>query len=324
MTRRMLGGWVLFLGILGAGVLVRAGHAQTSTTVSQTPQWEIDAGGRMAFEVASVKQNTSDDFAVPAYPLDDGDAYSSRGGLFSSTNTPLSLYIAFAYKLTPAQSRSVASHLPNWAKNDSFDIEARAPAGSNPSKDQVRLMMQSLLAERFKLAAHRETQQGPVFALVLVKPGRPGPELRPSSGDATCADAVSGSGPGVVFDSNGFPTTCGAFMVHMAAPGNPLQLGSRNITLQYFANHISVLPGANLDRPVWDKTGLAGRFDVTFAWTPERPSVGAMTPDAAAQPVASGPTFLEALRDQLGLKLEPTSGPVEVLVIDHIEEPSAN
>ena len=106
-------------------------------------------------------------------------SYSATGGRFVA-NTSLSVYIQFAYKLwlTGEQNQSMLAHLPKWVSTDSYIITAKAPIG-NPTKDQMRLMMQSLLADRYHLAIHFETLDTTVLALTLVKPGRAGPELKP-------------------------------------------------------------------------------------------------------------------------------------------------
>ena len=122
----------------------------------------------MAFDVASVKPNKSDAPANSRFPMGPGDAYVPDGGLFSASNQPLIVYLRFAYKL----GQSDLLDLPAWVYNDRFDIEARAQG--NPTKDQTRLMMQSLLADRFKLTKHTETRTRPVFDLVLSKAGEPG------------------------------------------------------------------------------------------------------------------------------------------------------
>ena len=110
--------------------------------------------------------------------LGPADSYSANGGLLSTTNLALVSYIGFAYKLTGNQTQSLGSELPKSIRGDRFDIQAHAPA--NTTKDQMRLMMQSLLADRFKLVVHTEKRQLPIFALVLEKPGKTGPQLRPT------------------------------------------------------------------------------------------------------------------------------------------------
>jgi uncharacterized protein (TIGR03435 family) len=182
---------ILLFGFSGAGMCAVAGHAQTGATETPVPQWEIDAGGKMAFDVASVKQNKSGlppsgDRPYTNIVLDDSDSYSPTGGLVSITNYPVSVLIAFAYKLDFFDQQKVSAALPNWARADRFDIEARGP--SNATKNQMRLMMQSLLADRFKLAAHFETHDGPIYNLVLSKPGQTGSQLRPYSDAHPCVD----------------------------------------------------------------------------------------------------------------------------------------
>jgi len=291
---------------------------------SAPDDWEKAAGGEMAFDAASVKQSESglpqpDGRNMPNsnIPMNDRDNRLSTGGFFSATNMPLSSYIGFAYKLPFTQIGPLSSQLPNWAIQDRFDIEARAQG--NPTKDQMRLMLQALLADRFKLAVHFETRQIPVYELALIKPNALGPQLRPHPNDPPCpASGPSGShiGPaGAV--TGGFPSHCGAFMpMEPTAPGRQ-RMGARNLPWYQFANSVGLM-GRVADRPVLDDTGLSGNIDFVLEWTPAAPA----TPDF--QPDLSGPTFPEALQDQLGLKLIPERAPVQILVIDHIEQPSPN
>ncbi|MGO8717981.1 MAG: TIGR03435 family protein [Acidobacteriaceae bacterium] len=134
----------------------------------------------MEFEVATIPLNKPGTFMRPSFALDDGDSYGSadpHGRFFAVF--PLSVYIQFAYKLwlTQDQIHSMLANLPKWVATDSFVIQAVAPG--DPTKDQMRLMVQSLLADRFKLAVHFETQRISVFALVLAKHGKTGPKLHP-------------------------------------------------------------------------------------------------------------------------------------------------
>ncbi len=128
---------------------------------------EAKAGGKAKFEVASIKQDL-----VPRGPgtvnsniaLGAQDLFTPTGGLFSAQNVFVYQYMVFAYKLTQSQVDNVKSQLPKWANTDRYDIEARG--AGDPTKDQYRLMMQSLLADRFKLAVHWEQRPVPVFAFV--------------------------------------------------------------------------------------------------------------------------------------------------------------
>jgi len=151
-----------------------------------SPDWQIAAGGRMSFDTASVQQNTT---APPRaqffnFPIGPGDVYMPNGGTFRARNLPLVDYIFFAYKITPNQEEFLLSQLPAWAMENRFDIDAKS--GGDPTKDQMRLMMQSLLADRFKLAVHFETRQVPVFALLVDKPGQLGPLLQRHPEDTPC------------------------------------------------------------------------------------------------------------------------------------------
>ena len=288
---------------------------------SASDDWEKAAGGKMSFEVASVKQNKAGDFVPAKFPLDDGDAYAPIGGLFTAVGFPLITYIQFAYKLhlTPSQGAALLAAMPKWVNADRFDIEARGPASA--TKDQLRLMMQSLLADRFKLAVHMETQPGPVFALVLDKPGKTGPKLIPHSQGPPCdAAPQSSSTSSAPQQTDVFPAACDVFAIRNAQ--GALLLASRNTTLDRMARTFGTLPGeAIINRPVLNETGLRGNFDFTLQYRPDAPIAlngGNMTFDDNA------PTFLEALKDQLGMKLKAETGPLQTIVVDHIEELSAN
>ena len=143
--------------------------------------WETAAGGKMSFDVASVKANTSGSpygasFNIAQEP-DDGEDFTPSGGLFDAKNWPLWMYVAFAYKLPFDQAQILRSEAPKWVVQDNFDIQGRA--AGNPTKDQYRLMVQALLADRFKMMAAWDMRQGPVDALELLQPGKTGPQLRP-------------------------------------------------------------------------------------------------------------------------------------------------
>ena len=185
-------------------------------------------------------------------------------------------------------------------------------------------MMQSLLADRFKLAVHFETKEGPAYALILDKAGKLGPQMRaypdgfpcsapqPVGGPvARSADGAAPTAPTV--DDGQLPASCGYMGVLGVrdSEGNMRQAG-RNLSVDALIDWIS--RNANLDRSLVDRTGLSGAFDVSLESSmpipPDR--------DAAAA------SFREALGDQLGLKLQSITAPVSSLVIDHIERPSPN
>lgn len=300
-----------------------------STTTQTTPDWQTAAGGKLAFDAASVKQNKSGlpptgDKPQSNFPLGPGDLYYANGGLFRGTNLPASNYIFFAYKMSENQLKILMSELPKWATTERFDIQARAEG--NPGKDQMRLMMQSLLADRFKLKIHAETRQLPVYALVLVRPGKTGPQLQPHPQDASCsmtpppAAAAGGVAPAAPTVDGGFPATCGGFVALQPSVPGRVNYGARNSLIDILT--VSLTGWGDLDRPILNKTGLSGRFDYHLEWTPQLN--GPLPPGSTFQPDPTGPTFTEALREQFGVKLEAQTGPVDVFVVDHVEEPSPN
>lgn len=267
-----------------------------------TPDWQAAAGGNFAFDVASVKKQPPGSFRPPLFPLDAGDSFTATGGRFYA-DFPVTTYITFAYKLmlTPEQRQSILAGLPKWVSSDVFEIEAKAPM-SNPTKDQLRLMMQSLLADRFHLEIHFETREMPVYALVVATPGKLGPKLRPHEEGRSCDTPA----PDL------FPGRCRNLAL-MLRPDNTRIGGARDVPMDYLAQGIPTL--TPLGRPVVDQTGLSGKFDFTIEWLQTGP---------APAPDSDAPSFAEALREQLGLKLESTKAPVRTPVIDRVESPSEN
>lgn len=279
---------------------------------AQIPQWQIDAGLKMSFDVASVRLDTAAPSPATAnsnISIGPGDYYSPTGGIFLATNIPLANYIAFAYKLPSWDSDQVTKRVPS----DRYDIQARV--GGNPTKDQIRLMLQTLLEDRFKLVMHREIRQLPVYALVLNKPGRLGPSLQPHLDSAFCS---TDPGPEPTL---GTVAACGGIQeVAASVPGRSAR-GARKVSMELIANSLGGL--GNIDRPVIDKTGLAGTFDMHIEFTE-----GDFWNGTGLRPwhsaIGPGPTFVEALNEQLGLKLEPQTAPVEVFILDHIDKPTGN
>ena len=305
-------------------------------TAAQTP----DPAPVPTFDVASVKQNKTEGKPHSNVPLDTGNVYSaidpsdprtSAGGYFVATNQPLWRYIVFAYKLSGTQELALRfsyfdglkSKAPTWVTGgfdvsaDRFNIEARAPG--NSTIDQMRLMMQALLADRFHLVVHRETRDAPAFGLVRVRAGAPGPKLQPHPPSDTCpastphpGQPASPSTPSAVGD---LPPPCGIIAHVLSTNNQESSFGGRGIPLSLLATSLPTMTGmAIIPRPVVDQTGLVGLYDFTLHWDwPHDPESG----DTAA-------SFHGALKSQLGLYLKPTHAPIEILVIDHIERPSEN
>lgn len=209
-----------------------------------------------------------------------GGSSRAQPGRYQGVNVTLMRVIGLAYR--PIQEFEGG---PDWIRTDRFDIEAKADG--TPTQEQMLRMLRALLADRFGLVARPEARPKPVYALVLARrDGQLGPGLRAS--DAACQ-----SGPG----------TCPVRMQDGA-------LTSMGLTMPRLASELSFV-----GRPVVDRTGLTGAFEVDLRWSPEAEPGGA-TPDA--------PSIFTAVQEQLGLKLEPSTGPVDVLVIDRAMKPAAN
>jgi uncharacterized protein (TIGR03435 family) len=292
----------LFIAIASMAIAAQAGIAQQA---------------QLKFDVASVKQNKSDSNAKPTsnVPLTQGKAYSPNGGVFSATNQSLFIYILFAYKVSLTEAWDQFKHLPQWARTETFDIHAKTDI-PNPTKDQMRQMMQSLLEDRFKLAVHRETRQVPIFALTLAKPGKLGPQLKPHTTDSPCTtdapDQPSATSTPLANLLGTWPNQCGDGD-EIASPRRT-RAGARDVTMPQIASWLS--GEGDTDLPIVDKTNLTGTFDLIIEFAPEHGS--ATTTDTSIQ------TFQQALQDQLGLKLEKQKGDATFFVIDHIEQPSEN
>ncbi len=263
-----------------------------------------------SFDVASVKINNSGPNQARysnVIPLNPGSVFRRTGGLFTTTNEPLPAILAWAFDLSGDQELHVFAEMPKWALAERLDVEAKA--AGNPGEPQMQLMVQSLLKDRFKLAVHTETEEGPVYALEMVTPGKLGPQLRPHVEDSCDAEISPPARASAL---------CAGGLIRMppSAPGL-IRYEGRNMTASVIAKYLPLTAnfGTGLDRPVIDRTGLSGAFDFSIEFAPQ---MGA-TPQAN-----SGPILVEALKDQLGLKLVSQTGPVTTFVIDHIEEPTPN
>lgn len=194
-------------------------------------------------------------------------------GGFKATGIPLNVLIQIAYRLKEYQ----IAGSPSWVNEDHFDIEARFSAGLNPNHEQQQKMLQALLGDRFGLKIHFEKRELPALAITLIKGTSKLTPAGPSDPDT----------PELTL-SNGFVRARGTTMAGLA---------------DAIANES--------DRAVIDRTGLAGKFDVTLKWSPD-----------INDPTGVG--LVTAMEEQLGLKLESTKAPVDVLVVDSVQKPSQN
>jgi uncharacterized protein (TIGR03435 family) len=235
------------------------------------------------------------------------------GGRFNTFNAPAKLLITFAYQIQEYQLVGA----PGWLSNDRFDIVAKFP-GDPPAivpgsgADHMMLAMRTLLAERFKLAVHRETRQLDIYALNMVKPGQPGPALKPAN-DEDCSPAALAARRGGPPPAPGTPfPVCGI----QQGPGR-IRFGGYPLSL--FALQVS----NRLGRAVVDRTDLKGNWNFELTFAAEVPPAGALPPGVDPPAVdATAPDLFTAMREQLGLKFDATKGPVEVLVIDSISQPT--
>jgi len=294
-------GLLLFAGLASAAVLTGPHLLAQSPPSGATP---------LAFEAASVKANRSG--------LPQAFERILPGGRFTGTNFTLLPLIRLAYANSP-RSRDLAPFEvtggPSWIGSDRFDIDATA--GRDASLTEMRLMLRTLLEERFQLKVHYEKRELPIYRMVLAATGKLGPQLRRTEADCAGApvDPFRGITPG-----QSYP--CGYF-----GPSPAVNLGSgrayqaiRGLTLEDFT--LRLYP--YLGRRVIDGTRLSGYFDADFEFTAEI----VMPPPPPGQPNPYDgrvlPSIFSVLPQQLGLKLESQRGTVDILVIDHAEHPSDN
>ncbi|HWE49491.1 MAG TPA: TIGR03435 family protein [Bryobacteraceae bacterium] len=262
------------------------------------------------FEVASIKPSG------PAVAEQAKIGVRIDGAQVNCTALNLRDYIGIAGKLKLYQISG-----PEWLGGERFDINAKLPEGATGS--QVPAMLMALLEERFQMKSHRETKEFPVFALVVGKGGLKVAEspMDPASGpDEPVAISAAGAQSGVTINLGR-----GSYF---SVAANRLE--AKKITTASFADALARF----VDRPILDLTGLKGTYDFTLDVSPEdfsamivrsALSAGVQLPPQAMRALdASGDTLFSAI-EKLGLKLEPRKGPVEILVIDHMEKnPTAN
>src|SRR6266576_3587722 len=291
------------LGLIAVGSPVVFGllHATQSRAQSQAT-----AATSPVYDVASIKPNKSGTNMIRLM--------FSPGGL-SATNGTLQMLINAAYSVENNQ----ISGAPNWVNSERYDIEAKMDTstadelrklGEDERRVERQRMLQALLADRFKLTIHRETKELPTYALVVAKDGAKFQEAKP--GD-TYPNGIKGP------DGH-----AGAGMMFMGREG----LTAQGIPIADLVRHLS----RQLGRTVVDKTGLTGKYDFNLKWAPDERQAPMFKGTEGSQlgtggtsaPESSGPSIFTAIQEQLGLKLESEKGPVDILVIDHVERPSEN
>ena len=295
-TRRVA---VALVAAVLLGVPIVAGLVRTPVVVAAfappagpLPFLQIQDPPRQSFEVASVKPNKSGETSSFLQPR--------PGGNFAVGNMTLRGLIMFAYGIQGFQLVGA----PDWVATERFDITAKAAADVPPTPigrtSPEALMLRSLLEDRFRLSAHRETRDLPIYALVLARAdGRLGPQLRQTTSDY-CARLLAAAGK-----AGDTPIPPGGPVCGMRPGGTGNEITAGAIPMNEFARFLNV----NVGRTVVDRTGLTGVWDFDLKWSPPN----APTPDP------DRPSIFTALQEQLGLRLDATTAPVEVLVIDRLE-----
>ena len=310
------------------------------------------AEAKLEFEVASIKPSALPGRGPIRFGPKGGPGSGDPGRVTYTFTTILNLMVdAYSVK------RSQVSGGPKWLDSEQFDIVAKVPQGA--TKEQVKVMLQNLLAERFKLTLHRETKELPMYALVV---GVKGPKLKdstvtdtppasdsqPKEGGHSEAGAQVAAPPpplppgpgkgGIKIGPDGCPEAppmaagrAGNFMMMMTPNGECLI--SNGQTMDGLATQLS----NRFDRPVIDQTGLKGKYDLRLRYDPasmpggrggsvmikDGPGTGPAGGDPANRIAPDGdppPSIFNALQEQLGLKLEAKKGPIDLLMIDHVEK----
>jgi uncharacterized protein (TIGR03435 family) len=245
----------------------------------------------LAFEVTSVKPT-----ATPPSQGEFGGIRALPGGqTYVARFVPLKLMMKLMYKITDSQIVGG----PDWINTDRFDVRAKAEQPT--TLDNLHIMFQTLLADRFELKFHRETRTLPAFLLTVDK-----------------------GGSKMKVNESPEPFDIPIQLSSQAQPPKPPVFTGARVSMEYLSwwlgqqlNNVQ-----QVDRPVVDQTGLKGFYDFKLSYAPDLS--GRTGPNGETPPSFDGPSLFQALREQLGLKLESSKGPVEVFVIDHVEKPKEN
>jgi uncharacterized protein (TIGR03435 family) len=265
--------------------LVRATE-QTAWAIPEPPpsRARMPADAKPEFAVATIK---------PSRPDAPRGGYGIRAQVVTTTNVTVNWMIKLAYNVHADQ----ISGAPSWVDSERYDTVGQSDPPGEPSRDQMKLMIQKLLIDRFQLKFHTEKKELPVYAMVVAKGG---PKLTVSAGDPNAFPGIGfGREPGVI------------------------SLVGRNTGLNGVANG---LQSNILDKPVVDRTGLTGRYDFQLRFTPDAiqlANFSGLEPPNAAD-LNAPPDIFTAFEQQLGLTLQATKAVVDVMVIDKIERPSPN
>jgi uncharacterized protein (TIGR03435 family) len=301
--------------LLGLGTAFTVVFAPLAAPLARAQSSQTAEATTPAFEVASIKPNHSNENMI---------RIMFSPGRFTANGVTIKELIKNAYHVKDDQ----LSGMPGWVSSDRYDIEAKMTDATaemmqklpqDQSVEQHRLLIQSLLTDRFKLKVGHETKDLPVYALVVAKNG-------PKLVESTATPTPPGPNPPPL-------TPGGAVRPGMMRMGRG-ELAASAVPVSFLADVLSGVAEIG-GRVVVDETGLKGKYDLNLHWAPEGPSpmavgmgpgpgTGSAPGDAGSAPTpdSTGPSIFTALQEQLGLKLEPRKGPVQILVIENIEKPS--
>jgi uncharacterized protein (TIGR03435 family) len=254
------------------------------------------------FEVLSIKPTRSEEARV--------GFRTTPGGRFEWTNVPVGTLIGIAHSRFVFDNFETIG-VPAWVDRERFDVIAQTAAGTAAPglSSEITAMLRAMLADRFKLITHWEQRERAVYALVVARPGaRLGQGLHRVDVGCEGTQAMTGGGRGSMRPGRGPNCTFG---------GGPGNVQANAVTLQAFG---SMIGASELRRPVIDRTGLSGNFDIDLRYRPDLGTRPDGPPQAPADPDA--PSIFTAVDEQLGLKLVSDRDPVDVLVIDRLERPT--
>ncbi|MFZ0821026.1 MAG: TIGR03435 family protein [Candidatus Acidiferrales bacterium] len=272
----------------------------------------------LEYEVATIKPSIPD--APGMFMTIPGPGLVSDS--FTAKNFTLMTLVRAAFGIPLGAEDSRISGASKWLDTEKYDVEAKMSTAvvdelkklsPEESKLAQQHMLQALLADRCKLAFHRESKEFPIYSLVIAKNG---PKLQESK---TVATPPADAPPPADSGGRGGRGGRGGPRIMMRGRGGPLE--GQGVGIANLVDLLSMLVG----RPVVDKTGLTGKYDFTLQWTPDDSQAPSAFPPGMGQPPdPAGPSLFTAIQEQLGLKLESGKGPVEIIVIDHVERPSGN
>jgi uncharacterized protein (TIGR03435 family) len=246
------------------------------------PPKQMPADADPSFEVATIKPNNSGGSSMQRLTVNGRD--------FDTVNSSLGDLIQFGFGV---QSKQIVG-APDWLDKDRFDIHAVPDVDGAPNVEQLRVMIQKLLKERFKLTYHHDKREMSAFVLTV---GKSGSKLTPTQ--------LSGPLPGLFMR----PGKTGPSLV---------------VSNGTMGNFTGFLQAVVLDRPVVDQTGLTGKYDLSITFTPDDSQFNGRPFPKVADDIEPAPSLFDAIQQQVGLKLTPEKTQVDVIAIDHVEKYSAN